>query len=58
MTDYPPPERMPSRAELPPLPADLAALVRAGHLVEVEPNQYRRAPRRMYPAPPKQEPSS
>jgi len=27
------------------LPADLAALVAAGHLVEVEPDVYRRAPR-------------
>lgn len=33
------------------LPADLAALVAAGHLVEVEPDVYRRAQRRMYSAP-------
>ncbi len=39
------PSRMPSRAEMRPLPADLAALVRSGHLTEVEPGVYRRAPR-------------
>ncbi len=38
-----PPERMPSRTELRPLPADLADLVRAGHLHQVEPGVYRRA---------------
>ncbi len=37
------PERMPSHAELHPLPLDVAALVAAGHLVEVEPDVYRRA---------------
>ncbi len=40
------PDRMPSRRALqPPLPADLAALVAAGHLIEVEPGCFRRAPR-------------
>jgi hypothetical protein len=38
-------ERMPSRAKLHPLPLDVAALVRAGHLHQVEPGVYRRAPR-------------
>ncbi len=40
-----PPGRMPSHAELHPLPLDVAALVRAGHLHQVEPGVYRRAPR-------------
>lgn len=53
MTDYPPPERMPGRAELRPLPADLAALARAGHLHQVEPGVYRRAPRTPPAHPPK-----
>jgi len=42
-TTWQPPERMPSRTELRPPPADLAALVRAGHLHQVEPGVYRRA---------------
>jgi len=37
------PSRMPSRPELCLLPADLAALVCAGHLHQVEPGVYRRA---------------
>ncbi len=40
------PDRMPSRRSLePPLPHDVAALVAAGRLVQVEPGLYRRAPR-------------
>ncbi len=40
------PDRMPSRTDLAaPLPLDVAALVAAGHLLEVAPNVYRRAPR-------------
>jgi len=44
------PDRLPTRHSLQPtLPADVAALVAAGHLVEVSPNVYRRAPRRATP---------
>ncbi len=40
------PDQMPSRRSLQPtLPADVAALIRAGHLLEVAPSVYRRAPR-------------
>jgi len=47
-TTWTAPDRLPSRHELQPasLPADLEALVRSGHLTEVEPGRYRRAPRR------------
>ena len=46
LTTWQAPERMPSRRDLAvPLPLDLAALVRAGHLLEVAPSVYRRAPR-------------
>lgn len=47
MTDPPawqPPARLPTRRELQPLlPVDLAALVKAGHVVAVNPGQYREA---------------
>jgi len=47
MTTWTPPSRLPTRSELQPqLPHDVEALVRAGHLLEVSPGQYRRAPRR------------
>jgi len=47
-TTWTAPGRLPSRHELQPasLPADLEALVRSGHLTEVEPGRYRRGPRR------------
>jgi len=46
-TTWTAPDAIPSRHELQPapLPADLEALVRSGHLTEVEPGRYRRAPR-------------
>jgi hypothetical protein len=45
------PDRIPKRQDVQPrrVPVDVAALVRAGHLLEVAPSVYRRAPR---PAPP------
>ena len=41
------PDRMPKRQDVQPwrVPVDVAALVRAGHLLEVAPSIYRRAPR-------------
>ena len=48
-TTWTAPDRLPLRHELQqpaPLPADLEALVRSGHLTKVEPGCYRRAPRR------------
>lgn len=40
------PDRLPTRGDLAvPLPLDVAALVAAGHLLEVAPSVYRRAPR-------------
>ena len=41
------PDRMPKRQDVQPwrVPVDVAALVRAGHLLEVAPSVYRRAPR-------------
>lgn len=39
------PSRMPNRGELRPLPLAVAPLVRAGHLHQVAPGMYRRAPR-------------
>ncbi len=47
LTTWQAPDRMPSRPELQPwrAPADVAALVRAGHLLEVAPYVFRRAPR-------------
>ena len=53
-TTWTAPDRLPSRHDLQPapLPADLEALVRSGHLTEVEPGCYRRAPRRPTRHPP------
>ncbi len=52
MTPSPTPTRMPSRRSLQPaLPVDVQALVRCGHLIEVEPGCFRRATRTTDTAP-------